>query len=1046
MPKPPYIANYNFPLNFYDRPEVAFSNILRGNYPASLKAIFAPDHLSPDERKSLGDRYKDDPLLSNLVDVVTNPLVIMGVLLSMRFPPLGAAKMFKPAQLARGAASDLTRSASFLSVPDHLFAKYPKVVDAMHNIVIRLSRIKQEPMEKFILPIADKFRGLIGKSPVKEDQILVHHLMDGAAQKGGYLERTIYGFMRKHGRPSLAGQTLINPDWEIALKKLGYSSNHIKAIKDSAKISLAGYDDLAKNWLKMTEKGPAPEVAKALRENHFISETYHATDVGRIAKGGKRVLRPGVKMKDYVVHRMKGPRAILDDLPPERAAQAPDVVSGHMAARQGAMLPDMDDLAFFNEKLPGVLNPTVYNELVYMRKNWSGNFQGAVQRVFGQSNPKNIHANLKNMMTKQYGIPEDTAEALATRSARFARQPGGMMTAQQDFLRQTTSIGEIPQYSTRAFDDFVYYTHAVAPTYAATIIPAGATENLAGVIKNEINRIKTFDPTRAQMLRDDYLPMLTGRLTQKQAFRQMWFNNTKLKYFEALQTDGVKKIFNAIPGGENVRKGLSDILSDVSGTLTPQAINAKITSWLYFGALGINPSPAIKNLMQPVITLAPLVGWRSTMQGMSSLLPELAQYSKAVKKYKAQGRSWQVADNMAVQEVWPKFQEFGLHSHPEYAAEIAEETIKPWVSGAQKWAQGAKTGGMLMFTATERFNRLLSWKSGLAHAAQTAPEWFRMGQISDDAYNFAANVVRRTQFPSGIMGIPHGMLNLPGPFRQFTQFPLRMTDFLASSTKYGGENRRNWGTIGRALLYSTLGYEAVKRTAGIDISEASVVGALPAPLWREAPFYPLPLVPPALSMIGGVAHAAYSGDVSRLPQTLAVAAPGGLALQRAYKTLRPDRADYGAYQTTGKVPVYDKDGRLIEERSAVGMFMKTIGVRTIDERAETEMIQYLDKQKDILRQYRLAYLKALAENNLKKAEEISAEYSQRYPELGKLRVKKSDIETIQRNRQMNRIERVMRSMPVEYRELFGNMTAMAGAQTLSQGMQTGSIGLNLMGY
>ncbi len=79
---------FEFPLTIYDRPSIAFANMLEGNVDATTKAIFSPMELSPDEMKNvrqafLGDTGKDSTLISTAVDLATNPMVILGLIMSV---------------------------------------------------------------------------------------------------------------------------------------------------------------------------------------------------------------------------------------------------------------------------------------------------------------------------------------------------------------------------------------------------------------------------------------------------------------------------------------------------------------------------------------------------------------------------------------------------------------------------------------------------------------------------------------------------------------------------------------------------------------------------------------------------------------------------------------------------------------------------------------------------------------------------------------------------------------------------------------------------
>ena len=74
----------DFPISVYERPMYAMSNLfMRGDVDAATRAIFQPDTLSPDEMKTITSRIlgkNPSPLAKTVVDVATNPLVIMGLI------------------------------------------------------------------------------------------------------------------------------------------------------------------------------------------------------------------------------------------------------------------------------------------------------------------------------------------------------------------------------------------------------------------------------------------------------------------------------------------------------------------------------------------------------------------------------------------------------------------------------------------------------------------------------------------------------------------------------------------------------------------------------------------------------------------------------------------------------------------------------------------------------------------------------------------------------------------------------------------------------
>ena len=93
---------FEFPLSIYDRPAIAAANLLSGNLDATTRAIFSPMTLSPDEMKNvrqkfLGGGMENDPIIKTAVDLATNPIVIIGLIMALG--PWG--KIANPAQMAK---------------------------------------------------------------------------------------------------------------------------------------------------------------------------------------------------------------------------------------------------------------------------------------------------------------------------------------------------------------------------------------------------------------------------------------------------------------------------------------------------------------------------------------------------------------------------------------------------------------------------------------------------------------------------------------------------------------------------------------------------------------------------------------------------------------------------------------------------------------------------------------------------------------------------------------------------------------------------------
>ena len=93
----PYgIASADFPITFYDRPQLAFANLLRGDIDPMTRAIFSPQTLTPHEiqsfRSALFKGKKPNLLLKTITDIATNPLVIIGLAVGLWKFPIGSTK------------------------------------------------------------------------------------------------------------------------------------------------------------------------------------------------------------------------------------------------------------------------------------------------------------------------------------------------------------------------------------------------------------------------------------------------------------------------------------------------------------------------------------------------------------------------------------------------------------------------------------------------------------------------------------------------------------------------------------------------------------------------------------------------------------------------------------------------------------------------------------------------------------------------------------------------------------------------------------------
>jgi hypothetical protein len=110
------------------------------------------------------------------------------------------------------------------------------------------------------------------------------------------------------------------------------------------------------------------------------------------------------------------------------------------------------------------------------------------------------------------------------------------------------------------------------------------------------------------------------------------------------------------------------------------------------------------------------------------------------------------------------------------------------------------------------------------------------------------------------------------------------------------------------------------------------------------------------------------------------------------------------------------------------LFAQAMGFRTISGQVESDLMGYLISQRDNIRAYRREYLEAMAKNDFSEAEDIQKEFQERFPSLGKLEVKKSDLETIKTRKMITRLEKVLDTLPASMRAQYGEIVAAALGQ------------------
>jgi hypothetical protein len=135
----------------------------------------------------------------------------------------------------------------------------------------------------------------------------------------------------------------------------------------------------------------------------------------------------------------------------------------------------------------------------------------------------------------------------------------------------------------------------------------------------------------------------------------------------------------------------------------------------------------------------------------------------------------------------------------------------------------------------------------------------------------------------------------------------------------------------------------------------------------------------------------------------------------------------------GKVPLFNDSG-MVMRLTPTQLFMRAVGLNPADVKAEQQMMSYLHRNRDEIRGMRGRYTRAVVEGNHGEAQRVQDEFERRYPGMGGIRVKEADLKAAKERMFMTRLQRMMRTMPVQYRDQFGDVLGAAFSSNLGNRM------------
>ena len=166
--------------NLMERPELALANLLRGEPGASLRSLLRPSSLSPLEQDDLAKQLglldgEDNGFKSALMGAITNPLVVMGTILAMRYPVATLANMGKFSEQVTKSAGRfgfLSKFKDFTSI----FKDRPDLVKAWTGATKATGDLKEKYMVK-AGDIFEEYRTTTGTAFGAREDFIVESVM-----------------------------------------------------------------------------------------------------------------------------------------------------------------------------------------------------------------------------------------------------------------------------------------------------------------------------------------------------------------------------------------------------------------------------------------------------------------------------------------------------------------------------------------------------------------------------------------------------------------------------------------------------------------------------------------------------------------------------------------------------------------------------------------------------------------------------------------------------------------------------------------------------
>ncbi len=1024
----PYgIGGADWPVTIYDRPSLMFGNVLRGDIDGVTRAMLSPDTLSPSQIKTVRDTLtggkKVNPILKTILDISTNPLVIMGLVVGLWKFPLGTTTPLLA--LRRGL---LPKSAAMGEMMSGLHGAMMnlRTIPGMFESLLGVTRETTKFMSKYKedANAIYKHAGRLSKG----ESFAVSARLDGLDKTSHYMVKALRN----------------EPEWiaHMGGKDVAIAPN----IRQAMSSNTIGLSDRLRSWFNSVRKkvGGNP---------------------GIIAAVEKKGLKYGDDVVDYFPHHGNFNRYYQQSLRGTTGVryrnwlhkEVATKVGGEQVARTGGMFARLDELQSLEQT--GAIKPgfTKMVQSILDRRTLEagqkvqGIWDNVARLGLGETQERVQFAHrVREYYTKGGGkhldfirrlgnprMADDTLDAMAgaLQEAKFK----GTGAVQKEIFEIGKVLAEPAQYTLNTWEATGRYVNSVATSYAWHGTGLGdkimKITQKKGIYKNA--------PFLEPYLMDNIIPHVRGLKSYQELGRSLSFSVQKEKIYNWLNNTPIAEQVL----GKKTKDWLTGYFANTAGSLSAEGVGAKVAHSFYLSTLGANISPASKNLLQNYLTTmnTPGIGPQGMYRGLMGAVGQEGATTKMGRYLKdiTSGVSTKNAFRKAFPEYVDDMGDASQIVESLLAGDVAKEGLGKMMGVKGRWDQ-IKSAMLMPFSTSEGFNRIVGYYAGrnshLFHNAGKlagASAEVRKSLLAE-AGQVGQSLTMTTHFTGGPLGIPKALTSLWAPWRQFMHFPMRFASFLHGSMRMGADaNKLDWGTIGRTMAGSTAAYVAARNLAGVDLSSGLMAGALPVPTYEKSPFYPFPLVPPIFSVAGEGVKALLTGAPERLGSTASMLIPGGIAGRKVYRTLSPRFADYKNRTPDGRIPVYNDKHALIGSYTPMQLTLRALGLKPSDMAAEQGAAKWLLSQRERLRAYRRDWLQALTENDNRKADQVNRAFQKAYPELGPLQVKKSDIRAIENRRQISRVHRIEKGIPSAYRPIFSQLLGEASLGRVTEDIEAG---------